>query len=252
MSAPRSLQDFLAAFDLTQASYKSQILLVAYYMRLAGVIEFSATELAEQFRQGFLAPPDHLSTRLSQLAKGKVAPLLRITAGRYSLSIHGIKDVETFIKTKPGTTAATRYLEKLVGRLKESTHRRFLAEAAACLEIGARRAAVVMTWLLTLDHLQEYILTHKLSDFNAALKKRTDVKSLQIASKDDFSDLKESILIETARSARVISGDVRKILDEKLGFRNTCAHPSDIEVHDTKVINFVEDLVENVMLKFPI
>ena len=41
-------------------------------------------------------------------------------------------------------------------------------------------------------------------------------------------------------------------LDEKLGIRNTCAHPSGVEVHPTKVVNFVEDLLDNVLSKYPI
>ena len=57
-------------------------------------------------------------------------------------------------------------------------------------------------------------------------------------------------LSTTVRSARLITNAVRKILDEKLGVRNTCAHPSDVEVHRTKVINFIEDLVDNVIVKY--
>jgi len=56
------------------------------------------------------------------------------------------------------------------------------------------------------------------------------------------------------RSADVISNDVRKILDEKLGTRNSSAHPSAIAIaiKRSKVIAFVEDLVENVVLKYKV
>ena len=49
-----------------------------------------------------------------------------------------------------------------------------------------------------------------------------------------------------------ISKDVRKILDTSLGVRNSCAHPSGITVKNTKVISFVEDLVDNVVLKYEV
>jgi hypothetical protein len=55
-----------------------------------------------------------------------------------------------------------------------------------------------------------------------------------------------------ARSAGVISNDVRKILDEKLGIRNTCAHPSAVDIHRSKVVNFIEDIVDNVIVKHPL
>jgi hypothetical protein len=65
-------------------------------------------------------------------------------------------------------------------------------------------------------------------------------------------DIPEFVFIEVCRSAKLISNDVRKILDEKLGVRNTCAHPSGVEIHKTKVINFIEDLVDNILTKYPI
>ena len=54
------------------------------------------------------------------------------------------------------------------------------------------------------------------------------------------------------RAANVFNNDVKKILDEKLGIRNTAGNPSTVTVHGTKAANFIEDLVENVLLKFPI
>jgi hypothetical protein len=38
----------------------------------------------------------------------------------------------------------------------------------------------------------------------------------------------------------------------KLGIRNTAGHPSTVTVHGSKAANFIEDLVENVILKFSI
>lgn len=67
---------------------------------------------------------------------------------------------------------------------------------------------------------------------------------------EDFDDMNEAVFIEVCRSAGLITKDVRKILDEKLGFRNSCAHPSSIHVGDAKVVSFVEDIVENVIVKY--
>ncbi len=134
-----------------------------------------------------------------------------------------------------------------MARLNDKAKQRFFAEAIACLQVGAKRASVVMTWLLAFDHLSEYIVSHKLTDLNAALKRKG---SAQVHDRDDLAEMKEAVVIEVARSAGIITKDVRKILDEKLGIRNSCAHPSDIEVHDSKVINVVEDLVDNVITKY--
>ncbi len=133
------------------------------------------------------------------------------------------------------------------------TEQRFLAEEIACVDVKARRAAVVMVWAMTVDHLERYVLNHKLPEFNTAWAKRTDCRGRTIAGQDDFLEFRnESTFIEILRSATIVTNDVRKILDEKLGFRNTCAHPNDIVIPDSKVLSAIEDLVYNVILKYPL
>jgi hypothetical protein len=96
------------------------------------------------------------------------------------------------------------------------------------------------------------VLTHKLRDFNVELAKK-GWKLTAVSNKDDFSEIKkEKDFIELCRAASVFNNDVRKILDEKLGIRNAAGHPSTVTVHGTKAANFIEDLVDNVILKFTI
>jgi hypothetical protein len=67
---------------------------------------------------------------------------------------------------------------------------------------------------------------------------------------DDFGDmLKESEVIRIAKSATIISNDVAKILDEKLGRRNSAAHPSGVRIEQLQAEDFIDDLVKNVVLK---
>lgn len=103
-----------------------------------------------------------------------------------------------------------------------------------------------------MDHLFAYILAHKLADFNSALAKDKGVKLSTVSQRDHFTEIKETKFIELCRAAGIISNDVRKILDQKLGTRNSCAHPSGVIVNKSKVIDFIEDLVDNVVLKFTI
>lgn len=144
-------------------------------------------------------------------------------------------------------------LRKLEARIN-GAEQAFLKETIDCFEIGASRATIIMCWILALDHMCDFTFMKKLPEFNAVLATNTDkrVKVTQIKSRDDFSDIPEGKLIEMMRSAGVISNDVRKILDEKLGVRNSSAHPSSIAIKPTKVVEFVDDLVENVVLKYPL
>lgn len=246
-------EEFFASLPgVRSLSYVAHILLTAHYLRQTGRTDFSHSELAEAFKQGALPVPPKLRNRLAKLAKGKKARLIRTQPGRYSLSIYGLNEVKSYLADKPLPRQSLALLERAVGRVSDEGERRFLAEAVACVQAEAKRAAIVMTWLLAIDHLQEYVLRNKLTDFNTALGRRSGTTNLRITTKDDFADLKESVFIEVAKSANVISKDVRKILDEKLGIRNSCAHPSDIEIHDSKVQNFIEDLVDNVIRKYPL
>jgi hypothetical protein len=71
-----------------------------------------------------------------------------------------------------------------------------------------------------------------------------------IATMDDSSEeLKESKVIEICNSAGIITNDVRKVLMEKLGRRNSSAHPSSVSIGQLQAEAFIDDLVKNVVLK---
>lgn len=258
-----TLLEFLRGIpNFQEFSRKSKILLLAYYLRqYKGMVEFSAEDMETACR-GLLKPPSDLRLQLRLLAKGKNSLLARgSTRGVFSLNMPGLDEVESYLSGAGPAPAvldamiadALAYLKKTVAKVGDDNQRKFMAEAVSCLAVDAPRATIVMAWAGTVDHLYDFILKHKLAEFNAALARRTDrYARLTVTTKDDFADLKESVFIEVARSAGVITNDVRKLLDEKLGIRNTCAHPSTVEVHRSKVVSVIEDLVDNVILKHPI
>lgn len=116
-------------------------------------------------------------------------------------------------------------LRRLLEELSEGARKEFLRETLACFGVHAYRASVTLAWLLTLDHLFELILTKHLDAFNKVLAANTDrrVRIASVAVRDDFAEMPEGKFVEFCRSAGVVSGDVRKILDEKLG-RATVRH----------------------------
>lgn len=222
-------------------------------MQNNGHTHFSSAEISASFLKAGIPVPPNLPIRLRQLTSGKSAPLVTPEIRRFGLSIFGTEEVKRFLSAGSGLSTVAPVVERLTGNIAGDAEQRFYAEVVACVKTGSRRAAMVMIWLLTVDHLQRYVLGKKLSDFNNALSKRTDHKGLQVSSMDHFAELRDDkAFIEILRSSGVITNDVRKILDEKLGFRNSCAHPADIEITDLKVVSSVEDLVLNVILKYPL
>lgn len=151
-----------------------------------------------------------------------------------------------------GSPGLSADLRELYYELIDIAEKKYLNEIIICYGGGAFTATIILTWILSVDRLQNYILKHgKLGDFNLKLS-QSYPKIEQVNDKADFSNLKESIFIEVLKSANIITKDVYKILVEKLNFRNSCAHPSDIVITKSKVTSFVEDLIHNVLLKYKI
>jgi len=242
-------QFILSVPNILELSLRAHILLVGYYLRRVGSTDFSPYLIESAFKKINLPCPQ-LRNKLNEFSQGEKSALVVIKKGRYSLSLFGLNEVENYLKIKSQMGKGVESLRNLLDKLSEGSQKKFLEEAINCANAEAKRASIVMTWLLAVDHLQEYIIKNRISDFNVELGKRTDTKIKRITIKDDFTDLKESIFIEVMRAARIITNDVRKILEEKLGTRNTCSHPSDIIIHESKVVNFIEDLVDNVILKY--
>ena len=111
-----------------------------------------------------------------------------------------------------------------------------------------------MTWNLSYHHLCNYVLNNHLGEFNTYWptqfqKNHAKAKIQMIGKYDDFSELKESEVIQICRAANIITQDVNKILKEKLDKRNSAAHPSSIEIKPHTAEEYIIDLITNVVLK---
>jgi hypothetical protein len=190
-------------------------------------------------------------SRNSKSAKGKRQKYIRSISG-FCLERHYQVELQASLFSEPGKKETSHLLRDLLARLKKDKERDFLQEAIDCYEIGATRASIVMVWILTMSHLQEYIFNRELAAFNTILGINTDkrIKITAITKLDDFSELPENKIIEFARNAKIITNDVYKILDIKLGIRNTSAHPSSVKISGVKATEFIIDLVENVIIKY--
>lgn len=190
-------------------------------------------------------------TYLSRNSKGSSARFIKTKNG-YQLERKAELDLQKTMHQGPARQETSHLLRSLISRVTDQHKKAFLQEAIDCYEIGARRAAITLAWILAIHHMYEYVLAKEKTAFNAALASNTDrrVKVSSVTAIDDFSDIPETKFIEFLRTAGVISNDVRKILDTKLGIRNSSAHPSAIVISDVKATDFIIDLVENIIAKY--
>lgn len=229
-----------------------------YFVYFLTIEKKLPTTQATAVRQCFLfadvTPYSNISQYLNQNLKAKPKESPRFLRIKDSFQLHRNHKtlLESNIDKKPFKAKANKDLRQLLTHITNQAENEFLKEAIDCFEISAYRASIVMVWNLTIDHLFAFILKHKLAEFNAVLALNTDkrIKITSVSDRDDFNEIPENKFIEFCRSAKIISNDIRKILDTKLGIRNTYAHPSNLVIGESKAIEFIEDLVNNVTLKY--
>lgn len=226
----------------------------AYFLTVESDEAIASTgAIDECFQACDLSPPKNTSAYLSKSLNGKNARFVKVPGG-YRLQRGYRDEIAVNLGASAKVMQTSAELRKLESRLPAGAEKGFLKELIDCFEIGANRAAIVLCWILVVDHLYEHVLQYHLTAFNAALAKNTDkrVRVSIVSNRDDFGDIPEGKFIEFLRSAGIISNDVRKILDAKLGIRNTSAHPSAVAIKASKVVEFIDDLIENIVVKYPL
>jgi hypothetical protein len=148
-------------------------------------------------------------------------------------------------------------VKDLINAVPDIAEKDFMKEAEICLFHDAGRATIIMVWNVAFYHLCQFILKHHLAQFNAGFKKHyaglwQHAKVKAMATYDDFSTLKESVVIDICKRENIINQNVAKILEKRLGDRNSAAHPSTIHVGQLQAEAFIEDVVDNVVLTLKI
>lgn len=228
--------------------------LFAYFVQEElGQPSVSAWDVRAAFEACDLPVPGRISAHLSERSKGRSPSYIKLSDG-YRLARQLKEELAALLGAEVHTVQIPAELRKLETQLPDGPRRKFITEALDCFGVDAHRATMIMMWLLTLDHLYEFILAKHLSAFNGVLASNTDrrIRITCVAARDDFAEIPEGKFIEFCRSAGIISKDARKILDDKLGTRNSAAHPSTIVFTRAKVVDFAEDLFNNVILKYPL
>lgn len=248
-----TLETFTDSVDgFYDLSSSEQIRYFGYYLLLICKQDgFKPIEIKKQFENLHITPYSNIPKYLNDKSKGKASTKLFIKKKDKFYLIKNIKEgIDESLNISK--VKISKDLSSLTTRISNPEQNAFFNETLKCFGVGAYRATIAMTWNLSVDHLYGYILSNKLAEFNVVLSKNTDkrIKITSVATKDDFSEIPENKLIEFMRSAKIISNDVRKILDVSLGVRNSAAHPSNIEFKESKTISLVEDLIENVLLKY--
>lgn len=237
----------------TSGSHTDRLRAFAWFLHSArGVDRFSTGDIASCFEAMQLERPTNLSQLIANLEGSSPKQMLKDRGGYYLA--RGVREeLERKFGGRPATVAIEKMLLELPAKVTNIDERVFLDETLRCLRAGAFRASIVMAWNLAYDHFTRFVFDKHLAKFNtqwpvsyAKLHQKARIPA--ISKPEDFAELKESEVIQIARAGAIISGDVAKILDEKLGRRNSAAHPSSVLFTQVQAEAYVDDLVRNVVL----
>lgn len=237
--------------SFTAKNHPEKIRAFGWFLHSQGLERFGATDIRRCYSDTHQSPPANISSFLNHLVAKRPPELLRDGEGyRLAQDVRDRLDV-VFGKTEV-VLAVEKILTDLPGKIADEAERLFLDEALTCYRHRAFRAAIVMVWNLAYDHVARWVLTDpkRLAEFNAGIGKRNPKKAhVSIRSRDDFSELKEDEAIDILGGVSGVAADMKKVLKEKLGRRNTYAHPSTLTVLRPQVDDMITDLVNNVVLK---
>jgi hypothetical protein len=202
-----------------------------------------------------LAAPSWLASHMSKGVSNKPKRFVKRDGG-YRLENKRKEAIAALLGDGAPDAQTSAALSRLETQVPPGPKRDFLHETIKCFNAGANRAAIVMCWNLAAHHLQEHILADSTQHaaFDAVLAKNTDkrVKITAITKQDDFTEMSEAKFLEFCREAKIITGTIFKKLSMRLDERNGAAHPSGVTIKPKAAEVYIEDLVDNVLLKYAV
>jgi hypothetical protein len=235
-------------------NHAEKIKFFAWFTHAQGIDRVNPADIKKCYQVLHLEEPSSIAPFLVAWTKTKPKTATKDSKG-YSLVARIREALDSKYGSRPAFIQIDRLLKELPRKVPDLIERDFLDETILCYRAQAYRAAVVMAWNLAYDHLCRFVLENKLAEFNSqypvtypTLHAKKKMKAIKIF--DDFAELKESEVIQICRSANIISNDVYKIMNEKLGTRNSYAHPSSLILVPQTAEEMILNLVNNIVLKY--
>jgi hypothetical protein len=127
----------------------------------------------------------------------------------------------------------------------------YLNEAVKCYEGHLYRAAILMLWAATIEHMygavDAYKDGYKKLEVENLARYGTSYKYRKLKKKGDLLYLTESQFVQLAEDAGLINRNARTFLDQCLTTRNRCGHPTGYIPGREETVIFVESLINNIL-----
>lgn len=141
-------------------------------------------------------------------------------------------------------------LESLVFKLKDLDEIDYLLEGIDCFRNGSLRAGVIFIWSSAIKNIRKQILEiETLNKINEELIS-IDSRAKKIKNIDSFEYIKDETTIHLAEKIGVFSKfQKNELINNCLGLRNKCGHPSNYKPEIQRVKSFVEEVLNMIYKK---
>ena len=197
-------------------------------------------------RSGLRAAANWNISSLLSRSKGRA---VRVDAG-WKLTTDGRSYVASLVgpsASQVPTVAASLRIH--LAKISDPDTQAFVSEGIECFERQLYRSAVVLTWVGAIARLQDRVVTHHLTAFNAEAARRNP-KWHNAKTTDDLGRMKEYDFLQVIERISVIGKNVKQELEKQLKLRNGCGHPNSLKVADHVVASHIEILILNVFTQF--
>lgn len=235
----------IAGFDAK--GFTDKIEIFGWYLHeIEGKAKFVAADVVRCFDAAHTAKPANVHSLVRNLCEKRPPRLLKDNQG-YRLAAAVREQLGKAIGERASAVALSSLMATLVPTVADPIQRTFLNETLICFNHKAHRAAIVMAWNLVYSHICDRILATHVAAFNTQ-RQKVFPRLPELTKRTDFEDYKESTVIEICRGARIFDATVCKTLTEKLGRRNSAAHPSSAVLTAVSAEEMIVDLITNVLL----
>jgi hypothetical protein len=225
--------------------------LLALYLLTGGGAAFVGSATTASLRIALRLPahkrlPAYLSEKTRK--RGKAKPLYVKVKEGYVLERGYAARLEQEYLGRPVTRHLATSLRGTLAAIGDPAIKSYLEEAIAAFEHDHRRAALILTWCVAYGLVRDWMFRNHLAALNTAMAAWK--YPIQIAKLDDFQDLTESTVLDTARKAAMLSREQHKTLKGLLDLRNSFAHPTTKPITPAMVEAYIDTVIREVLPAF--
>lgn len=233
-------------FDSVPAAVQTD-LLVLYLLRHGGASDVTASTIASLREALHLAPQPRLAQYLSEQTKKrgpKPGKYVKTKSG-YVLERGYAKTLETQYAGRPSAKNLSASLRGTLSAAGDPAVRAYLEECIGCFEHNLLRSSIIMAWCVAYGSVRAWLFRNHLAALNAAMAAWKT--PFQVAKLDDFQELTEAVIIDTARKSGILTKEQHKTLKQLLDQRNSYAHPTMKMVSPSVAEAYIETVLKEVL-----